>query len=97
MTRRHGKPKIGSAGETLPAPRSTISTVPETMPAKPPSVIIATNAPMMRIGFVKLIGANCTGGASTGAVRFAPQRLQYLRPVLSVPQDGQNILVNSKS
>jgi len=76
ITRMHGKPKIGSAGDTPPAPRSTISTVPETIPPKPPSVMIATRMPMISMGLVKLIGTNCTVGPAIDAVRLDPQRLQ---------------------
>ena len=89
MVRIVGIPKIGRAGDTGPAPLRTISIAPEIMTPKPPRVMSATTAPIIKIGLVKLIGANSTG--ATGEARFAPQRLQYLRPVLSVPQDGQNI------
>jgi hypothetical protein len=45
--------------------------------------------PIKTAGFVKLTWM-ISGGAPSDA-RLAPQRLQYFRPVLSVPQDGQNI------
>ena len=46
---------------------------------------------MIRIGLVKLM---ITGSGSSASVllRFAPQRLQYGKPIAySVPQEGQNI------
>ena len=61
----------------------------------PPNVKNIMMIPMRTAGFVRLIWI--ISGGVVSAVRFAPQRLQYLRPVLSVPQDGQYMLVNRKS
>ena len=74
MVNSVGMPKIGMAGDTPPAPFRTISMVPEIIPAKQPSVKNKITNPKIRIGFVKLIGANSTG--AMGKARFAPQRLQ---------------------
>ena len=74
IIRSVGSPKIGMAGDTGPAPPRTISIVPDMMPPRPPRVNNTRTTPMIRIGFVKLIGASSTG--ATNALRFAPQRLQ---------------------
>jgi len=74
MVRIVGIPKIGRAGDTGAAPLRTISIAPEIIIPKPPRVMSANTNPMIKIGLVKLIGANST--EATGATRLAPQRLQ---------------------
>ena len=52
---------------------------------------------MIKVGLVKLT-ITVSEGSPSALLRFAPQRLQYGSPIAySVPQEGQNIVVNGKS
>ena len=62
IVRIDGIPKMGSAGDTAPAPFLTISMVPEIMPAKPPSVSSKRqakicSAPMAVVQFDRRFGS----------------------------------------
>ena len=75
IVRIEGIPKMGSAGDTAPAPFLTISIVPEMTPAKPPSVSSKSVTEIIRIGLVKFIGA-ISALAVSAKLRFAPHRWQ---------------------
>lgn len=86
---------ISPINGSLPCITDASMRAPTISKANPPSVKNIMMMPIKTAGFVRLTWM--ISGGVTSAAKLAPQRLQYFRPVLSVPQDGQNMLVNRES